>query len=135
MSTLLGRHLLVELHDCDTALLNDEQFLRSQCVAAAGQMGATVVKEHSHRFTPIGVSVVIILAESHLSLHTWPEHGMAAVDIFVCGSEADPHVAKQWLARALKASRVDELEIRRGELADYLLRPRRRMKPIGARPT
>ncbi len=135
MSTLLGRHLLVELHDCDSALLDDEQFLRSQCAAAAGRMGATVVKEHSHRFTPIGVSVVIILAESHLSLHTWPEYGLAAVDIFVCGPGADPHVAKQRLSRSLKAGRVVELEIRRGELADYGPRPKRRMKPIGARPT
>lgn len=116
MSTVLGRQLLVEFYECDPLLLDDEDFLRSHCLAAAKVMGATVVGQHSHRFNPIGVSVVVILGESHLSLHTWPEHGMASVDIFTCGIDMEPRPAKALLAEAVQAGRAVELEVERGQL-------------------
>ena len=116
MSKLLGRHLLVELYGCDRVRLDDEEFLRTHCVAAAEAMGATVVGVHAHRFQPMGVSVVVVLAESHLALHTWPEHGTASLDVFVCSHSTDPRQAKIHLACHLNAVRTAELELQRGRL-------------------
>ena len=116
VTKLLGRHLLVELYGCDRARLDDEEFLRSQCVAAAEAMGATVMGVHAHRFQPMGVSVVVVLAESHLAMHTWPEHGTASLDLFVCSATTDPHQAKSHLAQSLNATRTAELELERGRL-------------------
>ena len=112
---MLGKHLLLELYQCDRALLDDEAFLRSECVAAARAMGASVVGVHSHRFQPVGLSVVVILAESHLALHTWPEHATASADIFVCNLTADLHRAKGHLAACLRSRQVSELELSRGQ--------------------
>ena len=79
-------------------------------------MGASVVSMHSHRFQPTGLSVVVILAESHLALHTWPEHNSASADIFVCNPAADLHRAKRHLAECLRAERMAEMELSRGQL-------------------
>ena len=111
---MLGRHLLIELYDCDPSRLDDETLLREECVAAAKAMGATVVGVHSHRFQPVGVSVVVVLAESHLALHTWPEHGTASADVFVCSPRIEPQQAKAYLSESLRATRVAELELDRG---------------------
>jgi S-adenosylmethionine decarboxylase len=116
VSSLIGKHVLVELYGCDRARLDDETYLRSRAVAAAEAAGATVVAVHAHRFRPVGVSVVVVLAESHLALHTWPERGVASADIFVCGPDTDPHRAKRSLIESLHAARAAELEIDRGRL-------------------
>jgi S-adenosylmethionine decarboxylase len=109
----LGRHLLAELYECDPTRLDDEPFLRAECVAAAREMGATVVGDHGLRYGAQGVTVVVILAESHLTLHTWPERAAAALDVFVCGAGAEPSRALQLLVRALRAGRVAELPVGR----------------------
>jgi len=111
---VLGRQLVLELFGCDRGRLDDVDFLREQCVAAAEAMRATIVSAHAHRFHPVGVSVVVVLSESHLALHTWPEHGCASADIFVCSPTTDPHRAKQYLADCLRSSRTTELELHRG---------------------
>ena len=116
MSMLMGKQLLVELYGCDRARLDDEEFLRSQSVAAAEAMGATVVGVHSHRFQPVGVSIVLVLAESHLALHTWPEQSAASLDVFVCSRAIDPHRAQEHLAECLRADRSAEVELERGNL-------------------
>jgi S-adenosylmethionine decarboxylase proenzyme len=113
---MLGRQLLVDLYGCDRSRLDDAEFLRVQTVAAAEAMGARVVESHCHRFEPLGVSVIVLLSESHMALHTWPEHGAASIDIFVCSSVIDPHRAKAALASSLNASRIGEMELRRGNL-------------------
>ena len=113
---LLGRHLLLEFYHCERSRLDDEGFLRSQSVAAALAMGTSVVSVHSHRFQPVGLSVVVILAESHLALHTWPEYETASADIFVCNPTADLDRAKKHLAECLRAGRVAELELSRGQI-------------------
>src|SRR5262245_15663155 len=79
----LGRQLLVEFYGCDRNRLDDAEFVKSQSVTAAEAMGARVLGAYAHRFQPCGVSVVVVLAESHLALHTWPEYATASVDIFV----------------------------------------------------
>ena len=97
----LGRHLLVELYDCDKEALNDLGFLRKAMVDAAIECGAVVLGDSFHRFSPQGVSGVVIIAESHLSIHTWPEYGYAAVDVFTCGTSVQPEKAAEVLIEKL----------------------------------
>ncbi len=112
----LGKHLLLELKDCDREVLNDLDLLKSILLAAASEAGATVLGESFHQFNPHGVSGVVIIAESHLFIHTWPECGYAAVDIFTCGDSVQPGKAAQKLIRGLGAKSHSILEIQRGIL-------------------
>ena len=91
----LGRHLLIELHDCDREALNNLDLIREVMVKAAIDCGAVVLGESFHRFSPQGVSGVVVIAESHICLHTWPEYGYAAADIFTCGSTVQPEKAAE----------------------------------------
>jgi S-adenosylmethionine decarboxylase len=93
--------LLVDLYGCE-ADLDDADFLLDTLRAAADAVGSKVVDEVVHRFSPVGVTVILILAETHISIHTWPEHGYAAVDVFVCGEGKDPNKAWDSLRSALK---------------------------------
>ena len=112
----LGKQLLLELKDCDREVLNDLDFLKSTLAAPATEAGATVLGESFHQFHPHGVSGAIIIAESHLFIHTWPECGYAAVDIFTCGDTVQPLKAAQKLIRELGAKSHSILEIQRGIL-------------------
>ncbi|MFC2010878.1 adenosylmethionine decarboxylase [Chloroflexota bacterium] len=112
----LGKHLMLELKDCNRELLNDLGFLKSTLLAAASVAGATVLGESFHQFNPHGVSGVVIIAESHIFIHTWPECGYAAVDIFTCGNTVQPEKAAQKLIRELGTKNHSTLEIQRGIL-------------------
>ncbi len=109
----VSTHLLVEYHGCDKALLDDLDRIESSLRAAAVAAGATVVAAAFHRFAPQGVSGVVVVEESHLSIHTWPEFGYAAVDVFTCG-ECDPPRAHEFLAEALGAARSEVMSVQRG---------------------
>ncbi len=98
----VGHHVLVELHDCERATTDDVGAVREALIAAALAMGATPLAEAFHRFSPQGVSGVVLIAESHLSCHTWPEAGYVAVDIYTCG-EIHPRAAVEHLAAAFRA--------------------------------
>jgi S-adenosylmethionine decarboxylase len=113
----LGRHLLIDLQDCNKEALNDLGFLRDTVVSAAIDCGAVVLGESFHRFSPQGVSGVVVIAESHLSIHTWPEYGYAAVDIFTCGTTVNPEKAAEVLIEKLGAENPSLMEIQRGLLA------------------
>lgn len=110
----LGRHLLVDLYGCARGLLDDVEYVRQGLLAAAEQVGATVVDAHFHSFSPCGVTGTLSIQESHLSIHTWPEHLYAAVDIFTCGDSIDPWRAYESLKTALEADRGSATEIHRG---------------------
>ena len=112
----LGRHLLLELQDCNEEVLNDLSFLRNALVTAATDCGATVLGESFHPFNPQGVSGVVVIAESHLSIHTWPEYGYAAADIFTCGTSVQPEKAAEVLIEKLGAKNHSSIEIQRGLL-------------------
>jgi S-adenosylmethionine decarboxylase len=112
----LGKHLLLELRDCDKEGLNNVDFLREALVTAATEAGATVLGESFHRFNPHGVSGVVIIAESHLFIHTWPEYGYAAADIFTCGNSVKPDKAAQILTEKLGSKDYSIEEIQRGIL-------------------
>ncbi|MDD5338049.1 MAG: adenosylmethionine decarboxylase [Dehalococcoidales bacterium] len=112
----LGRHILVELHDCDRQALNDVDLIREVMLKAAVDCGAVVMGESFHRFSPQGVSGVVVIAESHISIHTWPEYGYAAADVFTCGTTVNPEVAAQVLIERLGSKNHTLNEIKRGVL-------------------
>lgn len=109
----LGRHLLVEYYGCDPDVLDDEARIRTLMRDAARAAGATEVAVVFHRFSPQGVSGVVVVEESHLSIHTWPEYGYAAVDFYTCG-ECDPKRAHDLLKRGLQADEAEVMEVERG---------------------
>ena len=98
-----SKHLLLELYKCDREKLNDESFLRCILNRAAKLANATVLNLISNKFDPQGVTAIALLAESHISIHTWPESNYSAVDIFTCGQNMIPELASQYLIEALKA--------------------------------
>ena len=99
----VGKHCILELYQCRGDRLDDEAFLRSSITQAVQQAGATLLQLISHRFSPQGVTALALLAESHLSIHTWPESGYAAVDVFTCGDHTMPERACQRLIADLQA--------------------------------
>jgi len=113
----LGKHLLLELKDCDKEVINDLAYLRDALLEAADRSGATVLGDSFHPFVPHGVSGVVVIAESHISVHTWPEFDYAAVDIFTCGSSVKPEVAAEVIIEKLKAGNHSVVEVQRGLLA------------------
>ena len=112
----LGRHILAEFFDCDENILNDAQLLEAYMKRAAIECGATIVNSTFHTFNPHGISGVIVIAESHLAIHTWPEYQYAAIDIFTCGDTIDPEAGTRALKEYLKAQKISTVEIKRGEL-------------------
>jgi S-adenosylmethionine decarboxylase proenzyme len=109
-----GRHVLAEYHGCPAPALDDEAAIRTAMHAAAKAAGATVIQAVFHRYAPQGVTGVLVLAESHISVHTWPESGYAAVDFFTCG-HCDPEAAHEVLSAAFGARRAEILVVDRGQ--------------------
>jgi len=99
-----GKHLLLELYGCNSDKLNDEIFLRCKIDNASKLARASVLNLVSNKFEPFGVTAIALLAESHLSIHTWPESQYAAIDIFTCGKNMLPNVASQFLIDQLEAT-------------------------------
>lgn len=116
MVASLGKHLVVEYYGCDPNVLDDVEVIREAMVKAAEISGATVVQDVFHRFNPYGISGVVVIAESHLAIHTWPEYGFAAVDLFTCGDHVDPWKGFQYLKEVLKAKYYTVVEMKRGLL-------------------
>lgn len=110
----LGRHVLTEVYGCDFDILNDLEKIREILVSAALSAGAQVLETAFHRFSPQGVSGVVVISESHLAIHTWPELGYAAVDVFTCGERVDPWVAVEAIVKEFGAESVTASEIKRG---------------------
>ena len=110
----LGSHLLVELFGCDGSALEREDFVGDVMREAAVQSKATVVEQSFHEFKPYGVSGAVIIQESHYTIHTWPEHGYAAVDLFYCGGTVQVHRAVDVLREKFNPRRIKFLVVRRG---------------------
>ncbi len=110
----LGRHLIAEFYDCDKAMLDDVDGIEAGMKNAAYETGATIVNSSFHRFLPYGVSGVVVISESHLTIHTWPEYGYAALDFFTCGDHVDPWKAFEYMKKVLRAKRVHVVEHERG---------------------
>ena len=116
--TDLGTHVLLDLEGCPEDLLRDDARIRSGLRKAALEAGATIVGEAFHTFNPPGVSGVILIAESHLSVHVWPEYDYVAIDFFSCGEEVIPQAAIDVLEARLKPARQDIRRIDRGQAVD-----------------
>jgi S-adenosylmethionine decarboxylase proenzyme len=110
----LGRHLILEIWDADPHLLDDAHALEQLLLQAARAANATVIQSVFHHFSPYGVSGVVVIAESHLTIHTWPEYRYAAIDIFTCGPKMDLEAAVEVIAARL-GGRMVQLEISRGQ--------------------
>tara|TARA_Y100001968_G_scaffold320965_1_gene354652 strand:- start:178 stop:618 length:441 start_codon:yes stop_codon:yes gene_type:complete len=109
----IGRHLIAEYYGCDFNAINNVEYVRNHMCEAAIKIGATVLGEKFHQFSPQGVSGTVVIAESHLSIHTWPEKGYVAVDIFTCGG-LEPNIGFEYLGEVLKAKTGRVQEILRG---------------------
>lgn len=109
----MGRHVIAELWQCDFDKLNDMDFIEQTFVDAALKSGAEVREVAFHKFAPQGVSGVVIISESHLTIHSFPEHGYASVDVYTCG-DLDPTIAAKYIAEALGSTSSELVEIPRG---------------------
>lgn len=109
----LGRHILVELYNCDAEMLKSPKIVEKHMKQAALECGATIVASKFHHFSPWGVSGAVIISESHLTIHTWPEYGFAAVDLFTCG-DINPWSGFDYLKKAFKSDKCESMEIQRG---------------------
>ena len=94
----LGRHIIVEFYDCDAEKINHVAGIEKLMMKAAELAGATIINSTFHHFSPFGVSGVIVIEESHLAIHTWPEYQFASIDLFTCGELVDPWVAFDFLS-------------------------------------
>jgi S-adenosylmethionine decarboxylase len=110
----LGTHIVCELSGCNSEALTDVDAVHGVMIAAAKAANATIMESAFHRFEPQGVSGTVILAESHLSIHTWPEKRYAAMDFYTCGDHTDPWLACEYAARALGAKQMLTTEFKRG---------------------
>src|SRR5579884_2350423 len=116
----LGQHLLIELYGCDPGVLDDLEHVQQTMLRAADLVSASVIQVVAHKFQPHGVTVVVAIAESHLSVHTWPEYGYAAVDVFTCRPEPLDAEVQDFLIRSFRAEDATSVELKRGILAGRL---------------
>jgi len=114
----LGKHRILELYDCNNELLNNIEYIEDAVLNATRKSGATVIHYDFHKFSPHGVSGVVTIAESHVSIHTWPEYNYAAVDIFTCGETVKPGIIQDALEQQLEAQRISSRQLQRGLFSD-----------------
>ena len=112
----LGLHLILELKECRPDLLDDMDFVQQTLLNAAEATGATIIGKTFHKFAPQGVTGVVAIAESHVCIHTWPEYGYAAADIFTCGENFSPHAAAAYIAEMFECKNPHFQEVTRGIL-------------------
>lgn len=112
----LGRHILAEVYGCPADILNDVRKIEEVLVNAALEAGAEVREVVFHKFSPQGVSGVVVISESHLAIHTWPELGYAALDVFTCGDRVNPWDACNYITRNFEAQNMTATEVDRGIL-------------------
>lgn len=116
MKNNVGKHVLVDMHGCSPELLKKVDFISDAMYQAAKRSNATIVGQFFKQFDPWGVSGVIVIAESHISIHTWPEYGLASIDYFSCSEEPSIKAAIDHLAQTLKAGQLKVVELARGNM-------------------
>ncbi len=125
----LGKHVIAEFYGCDHELINNHEYVETVLLEACEVSGATVVAPVFHKFNPHGVSGCVVISESHFTIHTWPEYGYAAVDVFTCGDLIDNDKALHHMKEKFQAESISVVEMKRGVLN---LGVDLRHKPIGA---
>ena len=112
----LGRHMLLELYQCPSEILNDETMVERILTGVVAKVRATLVSSSFHHFSPYGISGVVVIAESHITVHTWPEHNYAAIDVFTCDETIDYDLVEKTLVEDFRAASHESKIIHRGEL-------------------
>ena len=100
------KHILFDFKKCSSDILDNELYIKFSLEGAAEVAGCKILKIETHKFEPQGVTAYALLAESHMSIHTWPEKGIAKCDIFTCSDECLPEKAIEYLGEAFKATEV-----------------------------
>ena len=108
----VGRHLILEMWGCRN--LNSTEIVERALRDVVREADLTLLDINVYPFTPIGVTGVAVVTESHVMIHTWPEYGYAAVDVFTCGDQANPEAALPWLREHFAPERIQIMEINRG---------------------
>ncbi len=119
----LGRQILVEFYKCNSDTLKNVKKIETAMLTACQLAKATIVRHTFHEFSPFGVSGVVVIAESHVAIHTWPEYNYAAVDIFTCGETIDPWIIFEYLEEQFESLQSSNMELKRGlfEIGDKKL--------------
>jgi S-adenosylmethionine decarboxylase len=134
MHRTLGHHIICEAYGCDPKIIEDCELVEAAMVEAARQAGAEIREVAFHRYSPQGISGVVVISQSHLSIHTWPEHNYAAIDVFTCGDAVDPWAACQFLLTQLGADYSATMEVVRGfaksDLSQSANRSKVHVKPL-----
>ena len=112
----LGMHVILDLYECDPEILDDIERIEEVLTKAAEIANATVIDKRFHKFSPQGVSGAVVVSESHITIHTWPEHGYASVDVYTCGDHTMPVKAGEYIIKALKCKNPTVVKIDRGIL-------------------
>jgi S-adenosylmethionine decarboxylase len=110
----LGKQILVEYYDCEQSKINDVSYVENSLIQATKASNATIISHNFHKFSPYGISGVVVIAESHVAIHTWPEYNYAAVDIFTCGDTIDPWIIQEHLKEFFESKNVSSMEMKRG---------------------
>ncbi len=110
----LGRQILVEYYNCNSEIINDVAKIESILLEATRRSQASIISHNFHKFSPHGVSGTVVIAESHVAIHTWPEYGYAAVDIFTCGETIDPWIIQEFIKESFESQNVSSMEMKRG---------------------
>lgn len=114
--SFVGHQSLIELYGCNAALINDDVFVEQTLLKAAKLASLSVVNSTIHHFSPVGVSGVIVIEESHIAIHTWPEYQYVALDFFTCNQEYDLAQAISFLQKAFQSNQVEQQKIQRGSI-------------------
>lgn len=112
----LGQHLILELYGCSAETLSSVADVQDAMIKGARAAGATIIDSIFHHFEPHGVSGVVVIAESHFAIHTWPEHNFASVDLFTCGDKTRPWEAFKTVKKMFKATHFSVMKLERGLL-------------------
>jgi S-adenosylmethionine decarboxylase len=128
-----GRHVAVDTWGVQFDLLNDAEFLKKEMIEAAEVSGATVLSVQSKQFSPQGATVLVLLSESHLSIHTYPERGFAALDCYTCGDHVDPQVAIDYLVSVLKPEKTYAKKLVRGTGELQVVEPEMKVAEVASK--
>ncbi len=112
----LGTHYLAEFYDCDKAIISSKVLIKEAMLEAARVAKSNIVTDVFHEFNPYGVSGVVVIAESHIAIHSWPEYCCASIDIFTCSENMEPSAALAYLEKAFKAKKVEVRIVKRGQV-------------------
>lgn len=116
MKNYLGRHILVEYQECDSSILNDIEKVENLMLEAAKIAKATIIEKCFHKFSPYGISGVVVISESHLAIHTWPEYNYAAVDFFTCSKSCNTKAAIEYLKEKFNCKVFQTKTFMRGKI-------------------